>query len=505
MKRQRDEDGDMNAPQSHRLCLNSSSEDHQQGAATGGQGTQSVRIKEEEEELWESEEREQSGPVRSDDEKKKLHWRQSEDLKAEHLSLISAELMRRQSDGEGARNGILPATYGETAESIKTEGSNDESEDEDGKEGNWQKPLSDCDVGKIHHKPKVIAVLSGLQPPTSELHLPCDQEWHSKDHQQGAATGGQGTQSVRIKEEEEEHWESEEREQSGPVRSDDEKKKLHWRQSEDLKAEHLSLISAEVMRRQSDGEGARNGILPATYGETAESIKTEGSNDESEDEDGKEGNWQKPLSDCDVGKIHHKPKGTGKPFSCGVCGKGFSRRTPLKLHVRVHTGEKPYSCDVCHQSFTQKPNLMRHMRVHTGEKPFRCHVCGLSFSHKSVLKAHVRVHSGEKPFRCDVCQKRFSLKSTLQGHMVGHTGEKPFSCEFCCLNFAHKAILKKHVRIHTGEKPFGCEVCGKRFTQKTTLSVHMRVHTGEKSFSCDVCQRGFSRKSNLNGHMKVHT
>ena len=32
-----------------------------------------------------------------------------------------------------------------------------------------------------------------------------------------------------------------------------------------------------------------------------------------------------------------------KPYSCGTCGKSFTHRNSLKLHMYDHTGHKPYS------------------------------------------------------------------------------------------------------------------------------------------------------------------
>ncbi|XP_031167339.1 zinc finger protein 501-like isoform X1 [Sander lucioperca] len=112
-----------------------------------------------------------------------------------------------------------------------------------------------------------------------------------------------------------------------------------------------------------------------------------------------------------------------KPFSCPFCEKAFTESGHLQAHMRIHTGEKPFSCSVCKKAFRVSGSLRIHMRVHTGERPFSCSVCMKSFTVSGSLQKHMRTHAGERPFSCSLCKKAFTERGHLQQHMRTHLRE----------------------------------------------------------------------------------
>lgn len=57
---------------------------------------------------------------------------------------------------------------------------------------------------------------------------------------------------------------------------------------------------------------------------------------------------------------------------CLYCGKCYSRKYGLKIHIRTHTGYKPLKCKFCLRPFGDPSNLNKHIRLHAeGDTPYK--------------------------------------------------------------------------------------------------------------------------------------
>jgi len=67
--------------------------------------------------------------------------------------------------------------------------------------------------------------------------------------------------------------------------------------------------------------------------------------------------------DTIAGEQRMRRKHRENPTQCSVCDRTFSGQTALKHHMFKHTGVKPFSCHICGRGFTQKHNLHRHLHL----------------------------------------------------------------------------------------------------------------------------------------------
>ncbi|XP_076282144.1 PR/SET domain 13 [Lasioglossum baleicum] len=76
---------------------------------------------------------------------------------------------------------------------------------------------------------------------------------------------------------------------------------------------------------------------------------------------------------------------------CIYCGKVYSRKYGLKIHIRTHTGYKPLKCKYCDRPFGDPSNLNKHVRLHSdGETPYKCELCGKILVRRRDLERHTR-------------------------------------------------------------------------------------------------------------------
>lgn len=83
---------------------------------------------------------------------------------------------------------------------------------------------------------------------------------------------------------------------------------------------------------------------------------------------------------------------------CIYCGKLYSRKYGLKIHIRTHTGFKPLKCKFCHRPFGDPSNLNKHVRLHLQNQTptphtnfYKCHFCAKVMIRKRDLQRHIEM------------------------------------------------------------------------------------------------------------------
>ncbi|XP_017841360.1 zinc finger protein 239-like [Drosophila busckii] len=203
-----------------------------------------------------------------------------------------------------------------------------------------------------------------------------------------------------------------------------------------------------------------------------------------------------PEPGCDRGYSHkntlsvhmrkcHKLGKEPKLHICEFCGKVFDTMWRLKNHRFTHKdkSELPFVCEDsdCGRRFSSKQLLKVHMMRHAGIKNYKCTYCGVAKTTRTELKIHLNYHTLERAYCCRICPKVCNSSSNLKLHMrTVHERAQSYACGYCDRTFTQSALLKQHELIHTGEKPHECEECGRHFRQKGALRSHCRIHERER-------------------------
>lgn len=83
--------------------------------------------------------------------------------------------------------------------------------------------------------------------------------------------------------------------------------------------------------------------------------------------------------------------------TCLYCGKLYSRKYGLKIHLRTHTGYRPLRCRHCARAFGDPSNLNKHVRLHAAAAgasagSHACARCGKTLARRRDLERHMRTH-----------------------------------------------------------------------------------------------------------------
>lgn len=76
---------------------------------------------------------------------------------------------------------------------------------------------------------------------------------------------------------------------------------------------------------------------------------------------------------------------------CIYCGKLYSRKYGLKIHIRTHTGFKPLKCKYCFRPFGDPSNLNKHVRLHVQSNTlYKCNICEKILVRRRDLQRHMQ-------------------------------------------------------------------------------------------------------------------
>lgn len=213
----------------------------------------------------------------------------------------------------------------------------------------------------------------------------------------------------------------------------------------------------------------------------------------------------------------------GRPHLCKICGKSFSVKGQLKLHLESHEGNAPYVCnscenksssynlrlskkgnfvcETCNKCFLTKRALLRHAGEHTAENILICDECGESFKNMSALKKHTVTHkpgkrknSGDLPHQCQDCGKCFAKLKQYEAHCLNH---KKYHCADCNVYFASNKLLLEHLDSGSG-------TCPSTVDTSIDSSISNTNESASKKHECSLCKISFTRKSALEGHIVTH-
>jgi hypothetical protein len=131
----------------------------------------------------------------------------------------------------------------------------------------------------------------------------------------------------------------------------------------------------------------------------------------------------------DANGKQHLGEDSAELYSCQRCKNSLSHRDILSRRTGASSRETTSCCEMCVKLLSDNRNPVQRLR--SRERPFSCNMCIKGFTSRSNVDNHIRVHTGEQPYSRKVCNKSFAQRFNPKAHLTLHSGERPFSCEIC--------------------------------------------------------------------------
>lgn len=187
-----------------------------------------------------------------------------------------------------------------------------------------------------------------------------------------------------------------------------------------------------------------------------------------------------------INKIHTKKC---YQFECDICSQQFWRKTKLRQHMFLHTGNYNYNCSKCEKGFLQLGHLKRHEKTHDMRQ---CNLCDAKFEKWSTLVEHRQKEHSNSRNECDICGKILNSKRGMKHHKLLHTEVEEryiYHCTFegCPKYFFHRNSALAHFKSKHENRTFICPVglCAQELSTKQKLKQHISALHSSK-FGCSV-------------------
>ncbi|XP_029359000.1 POZ-, AT hook-, and zinc finger-containing protein 1 isoform X2 [Echeneis naucrates] len=213
---------------------------------------------------------------------------------------------------------------------------------------------------------------------------------------------------------------------------------------------------------------------------------------------------------------------TERPHKCQICNASFATRDRLRSHLACHEDKIP--CKVCGK-FLRAAYMTDHLKKHSEGTHNYCGICNKGFSTASYLKVHIKTHHGS-PLPPSATMHTFPEP---RGGLQMHNGTPYHMGRQCSVEDGQENAGKcPHLESEEsdpsfGELPNGDELKSPHKPDQSELEMPSLACNGasagalgspdrskaktdpEKKFTCGICGQAFRTKSYLNKHQhRVH-